>query len=61
MEYDYKNFETFFGIKLDEIVANANPRIISTSCKDTLFEYLGSDEDLPYYPTQDRFTLLNKN
>ena len=61
MEYDYKNFETFFGIKLDEIIANANPKIISTSCKDTLFEYLGSEEDLPYYPTQDRFTLLNKN
>ena len=60
LTYDFLNFEEFFGLTIKDVEANGKARVISTSSTETLYEYLDSDEPLPYYPVEDRFVLIKK-
>ncbi|MCL1838495.1 MAG: bifunctional metallophosphatase/5'-nucleotidase [Propionibacteriaceae bacterium] len=39
-EFHFKNFEDFFGIPIDEVLANEKARVVGTSVHDILIEYL---------------------
>lgn len=49
--FDYQNFEKFFGIPLKDVKEDG---ILCTDSTDVLYEYLDSDENLPVYPIDDR-------
>ena len=49
--FDYQNFEKFFGIPLKDVKEDG---ILCTDSTDVLYEYLDSDESLPVYPIDDR-------
>ena len=57
--YDFNNLDKFFNITLKEVSANGNPRTISTSIKETLYEYLENCDVLPPYPAKDRLVILD--
>ena len=58
-DYDFQNFEDFFGVSLDEIKENGKPRVVTTSCKETLYEYLETSEKIPSYPAEERLIIKN--
>ena len=45
-EYHFKNLESCLGISCDEIAQNGKPRVIATSCREILDEYLSSHQNL---------------
>lgn len=45
-KFHFNNIEEGFGIKLDEIEKNDKAKIIATSCRDVLEEYLSSNQHL---------------
>ena len=44
--YHYINIESGFGISLDEINKNGKPRMVASSCRDILEEYLSENQHL---------------
>ena len=58
IQYDYVNIESFFNITIDEVSANGKPRLIATSFKETLYEYLENSDTVPDYPAKDRLIVL---
>ncbi|MBO7698276.1 MAG: bifunctional metallophosphatase/5'-nucleotidase, partial [Erysipelotrichaceae bacterium] len=59
-DYDFQNFEDFFGLSLEEVKENGKPRVVTTSCKETLYEYLETSEKIPAYPAGDRLIIKNE-
>ena len=57
--YDFDNLKDFFNISPDEISVNGKPKVVATSAKETLFEYLENSENIPEYPAKDRLIILN--
>ena len=57
--YDYNNLKQFFNITPEEVSVNGKPRVIATSFKGTLYEYLENSDTLPPYPAKDRLVILN--
>ncbi len=55
--FHYKNFEDNFDVKLEDVKANANPRVIATSCRSVLEEYLSEHQQLDHQ-TGDRLVVL---
>ena len=45
-KYHYINIQDGFNISLDEVEKNGKSRIIATSCRDVIEEYLGSNQRL---------------
>jgi 5'-nucleotidase len=41
-EYHYMNFSEFFALTLDDVVANARPRVIATSIHDVMIEHFSA-------------------
>lgn len=56
-EYDFLNIKKFFGISTDEIKENGDYKIIATSAKEVLYEYLDNGEIMPEYPAEERFVV----
>ncbi len=46
--YHFINFESFFSVSYDEICKNGRPRILSTSCREILDEYLSAHQNLDH-------------
>ena len=44
--FHFMNLENFFSVSLEEISKNGEQRIIATSCRDILDEYLSSHQNL---------------
>ena len=59
-DYDFQNFGDFFGLSLEEVKENGKPRVVTTSCKETLYEYLETSEKIPAYPAGDRLIIKNE-
>ena len=38
--FHFKNLENFFSVPYDEVAKNGKPRMVSTSCREILDEYL---------------------
>ena len=38
--FHFKNLENFFNVSYDEVAKNGKPRMVSTSCREILDEYL---------------------
>ena len=47
-EFHYNNFEDIFDIPLEEIAKNGTPRIVCTSCRSVIEEYLTSHQHLDH-------------
>jgi len=45
-KFHYKSIEDFLNISMDEILKNGKPRMLSTSCREILDEYLSSHQHL---------------
>lgn len=45
-KFHYINLEPFLGINLEEVSANGKPRMVSTSCREVLDEYLSDSQHL---------------
>ena len=56
-EFHYNNFEDIFNIPLEEITKNGTPRIVCTSCRSVIEEYLTSHQHLDHQ-VGDRLVLL---
>ncbi|MBQ9459366.1 MAG: bifunctional metallophosphatase/5'-nucleotidase [Oscillospiraceae bacterium] len=46
--FHYKNFKDIFNIGLDEVSKNMKPRVIATSCRSVLEEYLSDHQHLDH-------------
>ena len=58
--YDFNNLQKNFGISLEEASLNGNPRVVATSQREALFEYLENSDTLPSYPAKDdRLVILD--
>ena len=44
--FHFVNLEEFFSVPLGEIAENGAPRVIATSCREILDEYLSSHQNL---------------
>lgn len=47
-KYHFANFEKFFAVPLDEVIENGNARVIATSCRTILDEYMSSQQNLDH-------------
>ncbi len=45
-KYHYLNFSNFFNVPIEEVSENEPPRVVSTSCRTILDEYLSSHQNL---------------
>ena len=58
--YDFNNLQKNFGISFEEASLNGNPRVVATSQREALFEYLENSDTLPSYPAKDdRLVILD--
>ncbi len=57
-QYHYKNIEDCFNIKLETIEKNGKPRVIATSCRDIMEEYLGENQHID---SKDKTRLIIKD
>ena len=44
--FHFKNLENFFSVSLEEVSSNGKPRMVSTSCREILDEYLSAHPNL---------------
>ena len=44
----YLNFEKFFSVSLEEVSQNGKPRVVATSCREVLDEYLSCHQNLDH-------------
>ena len=56
-EFHYNNFEDIFNIPLEEITKNGTPRIVCTSCRSVIEEYLTAHQHLDHQ-VGDRLVIL---
>ncbi len=57
--YDFDNLKEFFNITPEELSVNGKPKVVATSAKETLFEYLENSDNIPQYPVKDRLIIEN--
>ena len=57
-DYDLNNIKKFFDISLDEIKTNGKPKVVATSGKELVYEYLENSDTIPDYPAKDRLIVL---
>ena len=50
-DYDYNNFEKFFGLPTDTII---EPKKVITSSREMIYEYMENGEIMPEYPEEGR-------
>ena len=55
--YHYHNFEDAFHVSLDDVKLNGSPRMIATSCRDVLEEYL-TNHPHPDKKVRERLTIV---
>ena len=56
-EFHYNNFGDIFDIPLEEIAKNGTPRIVCTSCRSVIEEYLTAHQHLDH-PVGERLVIL---
>ena len=52
-DYDFNNLKQFFNITLEEASLNGKPKVLATSSKGLLYEYLENCDNLPEYPVKE--------
>lgn len=58
-KFHYTNLEEGFGIKLEELEKNGPTKIIATSCRDVLEEYLSTNQHLDSWVEDNQRLILN--
>ena len=59
LAYDFNNSNKFFNKTIEELSDIDKPKVVATSAKELLFEYLENSATLPEYPAKDRFIVLD--
>ena len=59
-KYHYNNIEGGFGIKLEELEKNGKSKIVATSCREVLEEYLTSNQHLDSVVEDNKRLIVNK-
>jgi 5'-nucleotidase len=60
-KFHFNNIEDGFGIKLEEVEKNGDAKIIATSCRDVLEEYLTTNQHLDsWVEDNNRLVVLNR-
>ncbi len=55
--YHFRNMEDFFSLTYEEVEQNGRPRMLSTSCREILDEYLSTHLSLDHHVC-DRIVIL---
>ena len=58
-KFHYTNLEDGLGIKLEELEKNGPTKIIATSCRDVLEEYLSTNQHLDSWVEDNQRLILN--
>ena len=55
--YDFGNLKTFFDISPEETLPNGGYKVIATSSKELLYEFLENSDEIPEYPFEGRLVV----
>ena len=59
-KFHFNNIELGFNIKLDELEKNGKSKIIATSCREVLEEYLSNNQHLDSSVEENKRLIVNK-